>query len=98
MIIIQLILCSIAEKILSLYRASAIYILSGIGSVLFGSLINDKTSVGASGAAFGLCTGLVLSTNHSLDDLYSIGKYLTMKTAIVVATCVCALLFSLLFS
>ena len=50
---------NIIEKMLTLRRVAAIYILSGIGGVLFGCLINDNISVGASGAIFGLCGAFV---------------------------------------
>jgi len=99
-IILQLILGSIAEKALSLYRASLVYILSGLGGVLSGSLANDIISVGASSAAFGLCAALVFlyTTDYSLDGLYLIGKYLTLRTVFVIVICACASLFSVFFS
>lgn len=36
-----------------------IYLISGIGGILFSSLINDDMSVGASGAIFGLVGAIV---------------------------------------
>ena len=59
MIFIQAVLGSLIEKLITLYRTAAAYFLSGIGAVLFGSLINDKLSVGSSGATFGLCSAFV---------------------------------------
>jgi len=56
----QLIIGSIIEKMLSLYQTSVIYFLSGLGGTLFGCLINNSISVGASGAIFGLCGAFVV--------------------------------------
>ena len=55
----QLILGAMMEKVLTLYRACIIYFISGVGGTLFGCLINDQKSVGASAAIFGLCGAFV---------------------------------------
>ena len=64
----QFILGALIESIIGFHRIAAIYLLSGyvsyitslsLGGTLFGCLINDSMSVGASGAIFGLCGALV---------------------------------------
>lgn len=59
-LIAQVIIGSMMEKLLTLYRTGAIYLLAGIGGVIAGCLGNDAISVGASGAIFGLCGAFVL--------------------------------------
>eukprot|EP00826_Nyctotherus_ovalis_P031206 TRINITY_DN2490_c0_g1_i18.p3 TRINITY_DN2490_c0_g1~~TRINITY_DN2490_c0_g1_i18.p3 ORF type:complete len:122 (+),score=5.70 TRINITY_DN2490_c0_g1_i18:534-899(+) len=56
----QLIIGGFIERIFGFWRTLGIYIISGVGGTLLGCLINDKISVGASGAIFGLCSALVL--------------------------------------
>lgn len=56
----QLIIGGFIERIFGFWRTFGIYVISGVGGTLLGCLINDKISVGASGAIFGLCSALVL--------------------------------------
>jgi len=58
-ILSQLIIGGFIERVFGFTRTMIIYLISGIGSILFGCLINDTVSVGASGAIFGLCSALV---------------------------------------
>ena len=58
-LISQLIIGGFIERIFGFWRTFAIYFISGIGGTLFGCLVNDKISVGASGAIFGICAALV---------------------------------------
>lgn len=55
----QLIVGGFIERVFGFWRTLGIYVMSGIGGLLLGCLINDKISVGASGAIFGLCGALV---------------------------------------
>ena len=57
--VIQLIIGSLFEVILGPLRVMIIYILSGLGGILMGALINDNVSVGASTAIFGINGGLI---------------------------------------
>lgn len=67
-VVVQLILGTIMETFLKMFRSACIYFLSGylvtrkrrIGGMLFGCLINkDPGSVGAAGAIFGLSGAFV---------------------------------------
>lgn len=62
-VLCQFIIVSIVEKILTLYKAWKIYVLSGVAGILFGCLINDNLSVGASASNFGLCGAFVIFCN-----------------------------------
>ena len=59
-ILTQFIIISIVERILIMNNVFKIYFISGIGSTLFGCLINDDLSVGPSGAIFGVCGAFVI--------------------------------------
>jgi rhomboid protease GluP len=58
-VVFQMIIGSFFEIIVGPVRFLAVYILSGIGGVLMSALINDKISVGASTALFGIVGGLL---------------------------------------
>ena len=58
-VVFQLIIGSFFELIVGPLRFLAIYIVSGIGGVLMSALIDDKISVGASTALFGITAGLL---------------------------------------
>ena len=57
--IFQLIIGSFFEIIVGPLRFLGIYVVSGIGGILMTALINDKISVGASTALFGVTGGLL---------------------------------------
>mmetsp|Transcript_29455 Transcript_29455/g.33738 ORF Transcript_29455/g.33738 Transcript_29455/m.33738 type:complete len:93 (+) Transcript_29455:430-708(+) len=57
--VFQLIIGSMFEIIVGPLRFLAIYIVSGIGGILMSALIDDKISVGASTALFGITGGLL---------------------------------------
>ena len=58
-VVFQLIIGTFFEVIVGPIRFFAIYVLSGVGGILMGALINDQISVGASTALFGITAGLV---------------------------------------
>ena len=58
-LISQLVIGSMLERILTLYRTCAIYFLSGIAGTLLGCIMSTDLSVGASGAIFGLSGAFV---------------------------------------
>ncbi len=58
-VLTQLIVGGFIEQIFGRWRTLAVYVCAGIGGILFGCLISDDVSVGASGAIFGICGALV---------------------------------------
>lgn len=58
-VVFAMIIGSFFEIIVGPLRFLAIYILSGVGGVLMSALIDDKISVGASTALFGILAGLL---------------------------------------
>jgi len=65
-LLIQLIIGSIMEYLLNLKLTAAIYILSGIGGVIFSTCFNNTITAGASGSVLGLCGAFVLFFNNHI--------------------------------
>jgi len=65
-LLIQLIIGSTMEYLLNLKLIAAIYMLSGIGGVIFSTCFNDEITVGASGSIIGLCGAFVLFSNNHI--------------------------------
>jgi membrane associated rhomboid family serine protease len=65
-IFFQLVIGTLIEKLITLYRTAAVYFLSELGTVLFGALMSDGLSVGSSGATFGLCSAFVRYSSYSI--------------------------------
>ena len=84
-ILFQLVIGTLMENMLGMFRTAIIYFLSGflfsflrfyrIGAILFGSLISNYPSVGASCYVFGLWGSFVISVNFPIgrNDNFKLG-------------------------
>ena len=73
-IVVQLLMIQL-ETTIGTKRTIALYFISGIGGILFSSLINDDLSVGASTAIMGLVAGLLGYVMLNWDALARFGFF-----------------------